>query len=99
VAANGLDIEAIATGTYETDAGYCRIYDASAGADAMRGVACTNGADWTVPVTVRVAGDGYQLASDATPMVIDSYLDAVGAGGDIGAEAEAGRIGMNWALD
>jgi anti-sigma factor RsiW len=93
---NGVSIVATATGTYPVVGGMCRIYDAQAGGESLRGVACIDGGNWSVPVTVATGARGYHPASETSLMVIDSFLDGIEADADIGVEAEALLIGNGW---
>ncbi|SDG37361.1 anti-sigma factor family protein [Pelagibacterium luteolum] len=99
VASSSYDIEALATGTYEVAGGICRTYEAGDADAALRGVACTDGASWQVPVTTLAPSATYRPAEDPGTTTIDAFLDSLGAGPDIGADAEAALIARDWNLE
>ena len=87
-------------GSFETGRGFCRLIATAPGpateatsdaAPAQRFVACREGAEWQVAISV-VEGGGYAPASAAASQTIDLYLDAIGAGPALTPEAEAGLM-------
>jgi hypothetical protein len=97
VSSAGYAVTASATGTYQTDGGMCRIYEASSDGQFLRGITCTSGEGWSVPVaTLEQAGETYRPASEAGLYALDAFLDGVGAGGDIGDAAEQDMIARGW---
>lgn len=96
VDAGGHEVAAVATGTYPVGNGMCRIFEATGQNNGVRGVTCLTGDAWSVPVVVSTGAGAYRTASDTPTVMIDAFLDEVGAGADIGAEAEAALIVDNW---
>lgn len=96
VMSGNVSIQTRATGTYEVADGLCRIYEASSGGDSLRGVTCTDGTHWSVPVAMTGEDGAYRPAQDADTAIIDVFLDSVAAGADIGPEAEAELIARGW---
>ncbi|EDM71089.1 hypothetical protein RAZWK3B_16870 [Roseobacter sp. AzwK-3b] len=82
--------EARVLGSFETEKGLCRLIAVEPTGDpAGRILACRDGADWQVALSVTVgAGRSFAPASDATTEMIDSYLHNIGAGPALSAEAE-----------
>lgn len=77
-------------GSFETGQGLCRLIAVNrAGAAAGRFVACRDGSDWRVALSVTEGPEsGFAPASQAATEVIDIYLDAIGAGPSLDAGAE-----------
>jgi hypothetical protein len=97
VLALGRAVQAVAVGTYPTDAGPCRIFEASGGGETARAVTCLGSDGWQVPLAIEggEAGD-YQTASDAATAAIDALLDGLGAGGALDIESEQALIAAGW---
>ena len=77
------------------DGGYCRSFMMGAAA----GLACRNGADWTVPVMAQApAGPGgdYRQASSAMPPLVLDAIDERMAGQTLDATAEEAARARGW---
>ena len=81
-------------GSFQTARGLCRlILTDTLPTGGARFVACRNDADWQVMVSVAEAGEsGFAPASATATEAIDLYLDAIGAGAALSAEAEAAEL-------
>ena len=82
-------------GTFDTDAGLCRLI-AVDGTDghADRAVVCLTGDDgWRTAFAVSEGGAGMFLpASDMAVSLVDDFLDGIGAGAPMTPDAEAGTL-------
>lgn len=89
---------AVALGSHEVEGGVCRIFRVTdADGAGARAVACNTGGDWRVAVAAREAGDEtFATASAAGVEAVDAFLDGLGAGPGLDAEAEAALIASGW---
>ncbi len=78
-------------GSFQTAQGLCRLIVAEpVQSQAARFVACRDMAEWRVAISVLDGTEGnFAPASAAATEVIDLYLDAIGAGPALSAQAEA----------
>jgi hypothetical protein len=84
-------------GSYQTDAGLCRLLDLTLPGDrAERAVVCRQQAgDWAVVAAVAAGqGEAYIPASDLGAELIDQVLDDLGAGPALDSAAEATALGL-----
>jgi hypothetical protein len=84
-------------GSYQTDAGLCRLLDLTLPGDrAERAVVCRQDAgDWAVVAAVAAGqGEAYIPASDLGTGLIDQVLDDLGAGPALDPAAEAAALGL-----
>jgi hypothetical protein len=91
------------TGSYPVPEGVCRTFSLSTSAvdsTAWRGVACHQGEVWNVEMIVAGPGpdqSGFlSTASDRATQSIDTFLDAMGAGGALDAAAEQRFLESGW---
>ena len=69
----------------------------------MAGVACHQGAIWSIEILVAGAGPGqsgfFSTASERATQSIDAFLDAMGAGGALEPDEEDALIANGWQVD
>lgn len=88
------DATARVLGSFDTDAGLCRLVAVDGGVEE-RAILCRDGGDWALAfATIGGTVDGFRPASDASVEAIDRALDALGAGAAMTAADEASALGL-----
>jgi anti-sigma factor RsiW len=91
-----------ATGSFAVPDGVCRgflLSGASRSGSAWHGVGCQHDGRWELEILVagRAAdGESYSPASDRAAESIGAFLDALGAGAPLGADAERRLMESGW---
>jgi len=76
--------------TYQVEGGLCRTFELAGGSQTVRGVGCSQNAEWRVSVAVATGDSGsFAPASSGAPAAVDAFLDALDARGPLSAEEEA----------
>lgn len=76
--------------TYQVEGGLCRTFELAGGSQTVRGVGCSQNAEWRVSVAVAMGDSGsFAPASSGAPAAVEAFLDALDARGPLSAEEEA----------
>jgi len=81
-------------GSYRVAGGLCRTFELTGATQNIRGVGCSQGANWLINVAVARPDAGSFVPASSGESAIDAFLDAVDAQGPLSAEEEA-KLGAN----
>ena len=81
-------------GSFETEAGLCRLIAIEATSEE-RAVVCREGAGWSLAfAATTIPGGGFRTASSLAVETIDRVLDEMGAGAPLTVAEEAQALGL-----